>query len=73
MDSSARGGWYLHNSDPTYKIGKIWLLPYHTNKDPNQTHATAHTWYDNLIISRTRIPDPVDGPEPSPPQNVSSR
>jgi hypothetical protein len=40
------------------KYGKIWLLPYHTNKNPNQTTPTAYTWYDDLIISRQRIPDP---------------
>ncbi len=40
------------------RFGKVWLLPYHTGKDPSQAHPTAYTWYDELIISRTRIPDP---------------
>lgn len=44
------------NADPKY--GNIWLLPYNTNKDPAEDHPVAHTWYDELIISRTRIPDP---------------
>jgi len=58
IDAQASNGWYLHNSDPTYKIGKLWLLPYHTNKDPSQTTPVAYTWYDDVIISRSRIADP---------------
>jgi len=41
-----------------WKFGKIWLLPYDTGKDPSQSHPTAFTWYDELIISRTQIADP---------------
>ena len=37
--------------------GKVWLLPYHTNKSANQTHPTGYIWYDQLIISRTQLPD----------------
>jgi hypothetical protein len=40
------------------KFGKVWLLPYHTNKSPTQVHPTGFTWYDELIISRTQIADP---------------
>jgi len=40
------------------KYGKVYLLPYHSYKDPNQTTPTAYTWYDELIISTSRIPDP---------------
>ena len=40
------------------KFGKIWLLPYHTNKSSAQAHPTGFTWYDELIISRTQIADP---------------
>jgi hypothetical protein len=40
------------------KFGKIWLLPYQTNKDGNAPHDKAYTWYDELIISRERIADP---------------
>ena len=39
--------------------GKAWLLPYHTSKDPAEEHPEAYTWYDDLIVSRTRIPDPL--------------
>jgi hypothetical protein len=73
VDGAAAGGWYLHNSDPTYKIGKVWLLPYHTNKDPAQATPVAYTWYDNLIISRTKIADPTSGPRPNPPTNVNAQ
>ncbi len=40
------------------KFGKVWLLPYHTNKDSSQAHPVGYTWYDELIISRNRIADP---------------
>lgn len=36
-------------------FGKIWLLPYNTNKSSSETHPVASTWYDSLIISRTPI------------------
>ena len=39
-------------------FGKVWLLPYNTGKSSSQSHPTAYTWYDELIISRTKIPDP---------------
>jgi len=48
----------LANDDPGARYGKIWLLPYHSNKNASQRHATAYTWYDELIISRSRIADP---------------
>ena len=40
------------------KYGKIWLLPYQTDKDGTVSQAAAATWYDELIISRQRIADP---------------
>ena len=40
------------------KYGKIWLLPYQTNKDGQAPHDKAFTWYDELIISRQKIADP---------------
>jgi hypothetical protein len=51
-------GYDLANENPQAKYGKLWLLPYHTNKDKSQTHPVAYTWYDDVIVSRTRIPDP---------------
>jgi hypothetical protein len=41
------------------KYGKVWLLPYNTNKSSAQVHPTAFTWYDELIISRNQIADPA--------------
>jgi len=41
------------------RFGKVWLLPYMTNKDPTQIHDLAQTWYDELIISTQRIADPA--------------
>ena len=40
------------------KYGKVWLLPYSgTAVFP----STSYTWYDELIISRSRIPDGAVG------------
>ena len=41
------------------KFGKVWLLPYNTRKDASVAYPETYTWYDELIISRTRIADPV--------------
>jgi hypothetical protein len=51
-------GYDLANNEPAAKYGKLWLSPYNTHKDPAMNHPTAHTWYDELIISTTRIADP---------------
>jgi hypothetical protein len=51
-------GYDLANNNPAAKYGKILLTPYHTGKSDQQDHPTAYTWYDELIISRRRIPDP---------------
>src|SRR5262245_31505489 len=32
-------------SGENQRFGKVWLLPYHTGKDPSQSHPTAFTWY----------------------------
>jgi hypothetical protein len=40
------------------RYGKVWLLPYHTSKDPSVTNPVAYTWYDELVISRNKIADP---------------
>ena len=49
----------LANEDPNARYGKIWLLPYNTGKSPSQRHPIAYTWYDELIISRSRIAEPA--------------
>lgn len=51
-------GYDLANNNPVAKYGKILLTPYHTGKSDQQDHPTAYTWYDELIISRQRLPDP---------------
>jgi hypothetical protein len=43
---------------PGDQFGKVWLLPYHTNKDAAQAHPAGFTWYDDLIISHAAIADP---------------
>jgi hypothetical protein len=56
------------------RYGKVWLLPYNSGKSSSQSHPTAYTWYDELIISRSRIPDPTGGSAtPSPPQNLAAQ
>jgi hypothetical protein len=52
--------WGLYNlsaGDPktNQKFGKVWLLPYNTDKDPLVSYAVAYTWYDDLIISTRPI------------------
>lgn len=52
------------------KFGKIWLLPYHTGKSSSQSHPTAYTWYDELVIATSKIADPAasgGGTVPTPP------
>jgi hypothetical protein len=58
MNSGRGTGYDLVNVEPAAKYGKIWLMLYNTNKDETQDHPTAYTWYDELILSKTRIPDP---------------
>ena len=60
----SRTDYDIANNNPAAKYGKIWLLPYNTGKDASQAHATAYTWYDELIISKQRIPDPAVRPSP---------
>lgn len=39
-------------------FGKVWLLPYHTGKSASQIHPVGYVWYDDVIVSTQRIPDP---------------
>jgi hypothetical protein len=41
------------------RYGKIWLLPYNTDKSASTTNPVTYTWYDELIISRNKIADPA--------------
>jgi hypothetical protein len=51
-------GYDLANENPAAKYGKVWLTPYNTNKDASAVYPETYTWYDELIVSRTRIPEP---------------
>jgi hypothetical protein len=41
------------------RYGKVWLLPYHGGKSSLQRPPTAYTWYEELIIPRSRVADPA--------------
>ena len=45
---------------PFMKYGKIWLLPFMTNKDPLEDHPEAYMWFDELIVSRKPIAPALD-------------
>ncbi len=60
--SGSSGGYDLVNLDPaTVKYGKVWLTPFHTGVT-NSSHPTWSVWYDELIVSTQKIPDPVGTP-----------
>lgn len=46
--------------EPFMKYGKIWLLPYMTDKDPLEDHPEAYMWFDELIVSRAPIAPALD-------------
>jgi len=52
-------GYDLANENPAAKYGKVMLTPYHTSKSEMEAHPTAYTWYDELIVSTSRIADPL--------------
>lgn len=37
---------------PFMKYGKVWLVPFFTNKDVKDFHPTATLWYDELMVAR---------------------
>lgn len=61
----------LVHENADQKFGRIWLLPYNTNKDNSEDHPIAHTWYEELIISTRRVPDPGVS-TPNPPDSLSA-
>jgi hypothetical protein len=65
-------GVVLHETaGKTY--GKLWLLPFQTNKDATVSNPVANIWYDELIISRQKIADPgTSAVRPQPPTNVKA-
>jgi hypothetical protein len=48
-------GFVLNNDSPGNDYDHLTLTPYMTRKDPTVDHPTAHTWYDDLIISSQPI------------------
>ncbi len=59
--AAGNGGGYSLSAGPTSldeKYGKMYFLPYHTEKSAYQIHSTAYTWYDELIMSPQDIADP---------------
>jgi hypothetical protein len=44
--------------DPGEAFDQIQFTPYQTDKDARQVHPVAHTWYDELIVSRAPIAAP---------------
>lgn len=57
-DPGYYNGWGPHDAHPDAKYGKLWFTPYHTHKDWTEVHEAASIWYDEVIVSRSRIPDP---------------
>lgn len=53
LPSPVPAGWL-----PQHIYGQISLLTYDTNKDNTITNPVANTWFDELIISTQKIPDP---------------
>lgn len=59
-------GMRLHGDDDW---GKIWLTPYNTGRESDCTFPRGFIWYDDLIISTKRLPDPVSSPGDPPPSD----
>ena len=41
----------------TKGYGKLWLLPYQTDKSSSQVHPEGYVWYDQVIISKVQLPE----------------
>ena len=59
-------GWSAHDAHPNAKYGKVWLTPYHTNKDPTEVTENASIWYDEVIVSTQPIASPGGAVAPAP-------
>jgi hypothetical protein len=53
-----------YGDSPSNTYSKIQLTPYQSKKSTSQSHPTAYTWYDELIVSTSPIPGP-EGDVPS--------
>jgi len=58
VSSSYKAGWGPGDGHPQARYGKLWLLPYMTNKDTSEVSAKTSTWYDEIIVSRCKIAAP---------------
>ncbi|MDP2325173.1 MAG: hypothetical protein Q8N51_14245, partial [Gammaproteobacteria bacterium] len=56
-----------YDSSPSERLNRIQITPYHTGKDASQSHPSAYTWYDELIVSTQPIPAPTGTVVVSPP------
>jgi len=65
-------GPYNLSAGANEPYGKVWLLPYHTGKNPTQVTPIAYTWYDELIISHQKISDPAASGAPRAPKAPSN-
>ena len=57
---------------PSDSYNRVQITPYNTSKDSSQSHATAFTWYDELVVSTQPIlVTPVTSdPAPDAPSNL---
>lgn len=37
---------------PDPKLGKVWLTPYNSFKNPSEVHPEGHVWYDSLWVAK---------------------
>jgi hypothetical protein len=58
---------------PFMKYGKIWLLPFMTDKDPLEDLPEAYMWFDELIVSRTPIAPALERFRTEPPRKLTVR
>jgi hypothetical protein len=53
-----KSGFVPNDGHPLARFGKLWLLPYMTNKSKDEDTQPASTWYDEVIVSRCPIAAP---------------
>lgn len=58
-----------NNGSNNDHYSRVLLLPFNTNKPSDRDHATAYTWYDELIVSKNPIAPPGGGAISQPPTN----
>jgi hypothetical protein len=53
-----KSGFGPNDGHPQARFGKLWLLPFMTNKSKDEVTQPASTWYDEVIVSRCPIAAP---------------